>query len=208
MGRLYDITLPVDAALACWPGDTPYSFELGWKRSEGAPVNVGTARLSVHTGTHADAPFHFDDAAPGIGELPLDAFLGPARVVDVSGAERITREHLAGIDFAATPRLLFHTGAWPDRRRFPEQVPVMEPDLPSYLGKRGVLLVGVDVPSVDAIESEDLPNHRALTAAGITILESLYLQDTPEGEYELIALPLKLLGADGSPIRAVLRALS
>ena len=125
-------------------------------------------------------------------------------MVDLSGRETIRKGDLKGIDLRPTPRLLLRTGGWPDPSRFPERIPVMEPDLPAFLRQQGVVLVGLDVPSVDQIDSVELPVHHALSEAGIRILESLRLAGVPEGTYELVALPLRLGGADGSPVRAVL----
>lgn len=203
---LYDISLPLHRALAVWPGDTPFRFELTWKRTAGDSVNVGGVTMSVHTGTHVDAPFHFEDRAATVDALDLNVFIGPALVLDVSGHEVITREHLPAHRVAGAPRLLLRTGAWEDKTIFPERIPVLAGDVPEYLRACGVCLLGIDLPSVDAIESTDLPIHRSLAAAGIAILESLFLTDIPQGAYELIALPLNLAGADGSPVRAVLRA--
>lgn len=171
----------------------------------GAAVNVSAVMMSAHLGTHADAPYHFDDSAATIEAIPPDIYVGPAVVIDVTGREVIRRDDLLGIDLSRAPRVLFKTNAWTDHTRFPTQIPVLAPDVPVYLQARGVVLVGLDVPSVDPIDSEDLPNHHALAACGIHILESLRLEDVPPGEYELIALPLKIVGADGAPVRAVLR---
>ena len=113
---------------------------------------------------------------------------------------------LSSIDLSDCPRVLFRTGGWPDTTRFPETIPVMEPDLPDWLADRGVRLIGVDLPSVDPLDSKTLDNHHALGRRGITIVEGLWLDDVPDGRYELIALPLKIIGADGSPLRAVLRS--
>jgi arylformamidase len=180
--RLYDLSRPLTATTACWPGDVPFSFRLGWRIRDGASVNVGAVETSVHTATHCDAPYHYDDAGPTVARLPLETFLGPTWIVDVRGCDR-WRDRLVDLEFADTPRVLFHTGGWPDTTRFPDRVPVMEPDLPDWLGDRGVLLVGVD----------------------LVIVEGLWLEEVPGGRYELIALPLKIDGADGSPLRAVVR---
>jgi arylformamidase len=204
--KIYDVSLPLHDGLACWPGDTPYRFQWSWKRSDGASVNVGQASLSVHAGTHADAPYHFDDNGATIDVLPLTAYVGPARVIDARGQSVIRRAELARFDLTAMSRVLLRTDAWTDHTRFPESIPTIAADVPDWLGKFGVVLLGVDVPSVDAIDSKDLANHHALGHHGIAILESLYLNDVPEGVYELIALPLRLAGADGAPVRAILRA--
>jgi arylformamidase len=175
------------------------------RKSEGASVNVGCVSLSVHTGTHTDAPYHFTDDGKTVEALDLAAYVGPARVVDVRGRPLIRVEDLSWADFAHRPRLLLRTDAWTTYDRFPEQIPVLDADVPAWLAARGVVLVGVDVPSVDALDSKDLPIHHALGAHGIAILENLRLVEVPPGPYELIALPLKLAGADGAPVRAVLR---
>lgn len=201
--NVIDITHPVDEHLASWPGDEPYAFRFQTRLAEGDTVNLGAITFSLHTGTHADAPFHFREGAATIGEIDPSVFIGPARVVDVRGRNPIRRADLEGLDLE--PRILFRTDAWLDSTRFPESVPVMEPELPDWLRERGVVLVGVDVPSVDALDSPDLPIHHALGRCDIQILESLRLVEVPAGPYELIALPLKLLGADGSPVRAILR---
>lgn len=200
-----DITIPVRESLAVWPGDAPYSFALGWKMSEGDSVNVGAVTMSVHTGTHADAPFHFDECGASVDALDPAVFVGPALVLDAAGWDVIPRSVFSDVDGTRTPRVLLKTGAWTDHTRFPDAVPVIAPDVPPLLAERGVVLLGVDVPSVDAIDSKSLPNHHALGGAGIAILESLDLRAVPPGVYELIALPLRLVGADGSPVRAVLR---
>jgi arylformamidase len=204
--KIYDVSLHLHDGLASWPGDAPYRFHWSWERSKGASVNVGQASLSVHAGTHADAPYHFDDNGATIEAVPLTAYLGPACVIDVRGQTIIQRETLTKFDPNLTPRLLLRTEVWTDHSRFPESIPIIAPDVPDWLGKCGVVLLGVDVPSVDAIDSKDLVNHHALGRHGIAILESLFLKDVPEGIYELIALPLRLTGADGAPVRAILRA--
>lgn len=204
---LYDITTPITPDLAEWPGDTPYRYEWVAKLSEGASVNLGTVTLSVHLGTHMDAPFHYSDEGKTVEQIDPGVFIGPALVVDVRGRALITVSDLAGIDLTGTPRILFKTDAWQERSRFPETIPLLDAELPEYLHSQGVILVGMDVPSLDHLDSKDLPIHHALGCAGITILESLLLSYVPPGRYELVALPLKLVGADGSPVRAILRTL-
>lgn len=203
--KLFDITHPMTREIAHWPGDVPYEFRLGWKMADGASVNVGNITTSVHSGTHADAPFHFQSDGRTIDQLDPAVFIGPALVVDVSGREVIRRQDLPAGDFRATPRLLLKTGGWVDTTRFPERIPVLESGLPTSLAERGVILIGVDLPSVDQIDSKDLPIHHELGRCGVQILENLALKDVPPGRFELIALPLSLVGADGAPVRAVLR---
>ena len=202
---LYDITLPVSTHLAVWPGDAPYQFGLNWKMGEnGSPVNVGMITLSVHTGTHADAPFHFQATGKGAGEMDLAPFLGKAVVVEASDRRVIGWDVFQNVDFSQTSRILIKTGAWPDAARFPDFVPTLAHDVPACLAEQGVVLLGVDVPSVDDLDSKTLPLHHALDASHIAVLESLDLRAVPPGVYYLSALPLRLMGADGSPVRAVL----
>ncbi len=203
--RIIDITSPMDATLAGWPGDTPYRFNLAWSRASGAGVNVGRIEMSLHTGTHVDAPFHFDDSGTTVDQLDLSPFLGPSRVVDVRGVASIQVGDLAGFDFSRSPRVLFRTDGWVDRTKFPDSIPVLGNEVPAYLEQQGVVLAGFDLPSVDAIDSKTLPIHHALASFGIAILEGLDLTRVEAGEYELIALPLRLAGADGAPVRAILR---
>ncbi len=202
---LYDITLPIQDGLAAWPGDVPYSYELGWKIGHNeSPVNVGVVNMSTHTGTHADAPFHFSDDGAGIGETDLFPYIGRAVVIDTQNHDVIPWELFADVDFSQSPRVLLKTGGWPDPMRFPDEIPVLAPDVPARLAERGVVLFGVDVPSVDRVHSKTLPTHHALFYAGIAILESLDLREVPPGTYHLTALPLKLMKADGAPVRAIL----
>ena len=203
---LIDITLPMSNALASWPGDTPCDFRLAWQMSEGASVNVGSLTTSVHSGTHADAPFHFQPDGRTIDQLDLTPFVGPAVVVDVRGRDVIRLEDFpAQVDFRATPRVLLKTDAWLDITQFPKSIPVLAPGVATALRARGVTLIGVDVPSVDVLDSKDLPVHHEIGRCGIYILENLNLRDAAPGTYELIALPLKVVGADAAPVRAVLR---
>ncbi len=202
---IHDITLTLCDALPCWPGDTPFQFALAWSKAEGATVNVGQVSTSIHIGTHVDAPFHFDIDGATVDALDLEPFIGPALVVDVRGRPIIRIEDLEPFDLSTTPRLLLRTDGWLDHSRFPESIPVLDRNVPAYLNEQGVILLGLDVPSVDQIDSTDLPNHRSLGSFGISILESVDLTRVEPGVYELIALPLKIGGGDGSPVRAILR---
>lgn len=209
---LFDISRPLSTALAPWPGDTPFVHRLTWRIADGAACNVGAVSMGTHNGTHADAPFHYlADGAP-IDQLDPALFVGPAVVADVTTAGwTITREALADaaplLANGGVPRLLLKTGAWPDSARFPARLPLLAPDVPAWLAAQGVRLLGLDVPSVDAIDSKDLPIHHALARAGVLILESLDLTGITAGRYELIALPLRIVDGDASPVRAVLRPL-
>ena len=211
--KIHDITRPLQDSLAPWPGDTGFSFRQNWQMAAGAPVNVGAITMGVHNGTHADAPRHFLPDGATAETLPLDVLVGPAFVLDLSArgdlCAPITREDLApAIAGRMTLRLLLKTGASPDPDRFPSNIPVLAPGVAAWLGEHGVRLLGVDLPSVDAIDSKDLPNHHALAAADIVILENLDLRAVPPGRYELAALPLPIIGGDAAPVRAILREIS
>ena len=205
--KLIDISRPIYTGMPHWPGDTAAEFQLVATIPHGAAVNVGRLALSIHTGTHGDAPFHYNEAGAKIDEVPVGTYVGPARVVDIRGHATVTTALLAALDFSTTPRVLFKSDSWPDPAIFPPDWPLLAIDVPSWLGARGVKLIGLDVPSVDHRDSKDLPLHHACDAAGLVILENLDLRAVVPGVYELIALPLKIRGGDGSPIRAVLRTL-
>ena len=204
---LYDISPTIRPEIPVWPGDTPFEARLTWSIAAGASVNVAAVSTTLHLGAHADAPFHTEPRGEGVGDLPLERYLGPCRVVKVPAAPLIEPRHVEGIDLASPRRLLFRSDSVRDRRGFPERFTALSPELAALLGERGVLLVGMDTPSVDPFESKDLAAHHALARGGVAILESLLLDGVPEGTYELIALPLKLAGLDASPVRAVLRTL-
>jgi arylformamidase len=201
--EIIDISLPLETKLAVWPGDTEFDYRLTWKRSAGATVNVGAFRMSTHGGTHVDAPFHFADGGQKIDELPLATFIGKAMVIHVRGQQTVSRRDLSR-DLQGATRLLIRTDAWGDAHSFPESIPVIELDVPDWLGSQGIVLLGIDLPSVDALDSKELPVHHALARNQVTILESLNLKDVEEGAYELITFPLKIVGADAAPVRAVL----
>lgn len=204
--KLIDISRPIAPGMPVWPGDAATAFAFRLTLAQGEPVNVGHLQMSVHAGTHADAPYHYNDAGAKMDEVPPETYVGPARVVDVRGQRLITPALLADHDFAGTPRVLFKSDYWTDPAVFPPAGwPELAGETPAWLAARGVKLVGLDVPSVDHLHSKDLPVHHALDRAGIVILESLDLSAVPPGVYELIALPLRLRGGDGAPVRAVLR---
>jgi arylformamidase len=210
--QIFDISHALSNGLAPWPGDTPFHFELKWKMAEGATVNVGALQMGVHNGTHADAPFHFEEGAETIEQLPLETYLGDAVVVDLTKqceGNRMEQISVAALDscsdaLAAAPRLLLKTGVWNDSKIFPDSIPVIAPDVPEWLRARKVKLLGLDLPSVDPIEAKELVNHHALAAARIAIVESLDLSGIEAGIYHFSALPLRISGGDAGPVRAVL----
>lgn len=187
-----------------WPGDTPFQFQISWSKEQSGSVNVGQITTSTHIGTHIDAPFHFDNAGLKVHELPLENYFLDAVVVDVSGNSEVSREILRNVQVGPAKAVLFKTNAWKNRSEFPEEIPLFNVDVVEWMIENNLVLFGVDLPSVDAITSKELPMHHALGEAGRYILEGIVLDDIQEGIYKLIALPLKIEGADGSPVRAVL----
>ncbi|KQL48554.1 kynurenine formamidase [Brevibacillus choshinensis] len=207
MKRLIDISQRLDNHVAGWPGDTPFSFSLAWNQAQSGSVNVGKIVMSIHTGTHIDAPFHFDDEGKRVIDLDLELYVGPARVIHIPATNSIGIDDVKNVNLEGVSRLLIRTGAWVNRQAFPQSIPFLEPELAVYLAQFGVRLIGLDLPSVDLLDSKELPAHHELTRLGIHILEGIVLEDVQPGDYELIALPLPLVEADGSPVRAVLREL-
>ncbi len=204
---LYDITHPLSGATCAWPGDTPFQSRLTVRIADGAPVNVSAITLSPHNGTHADAPFHYDDRGARMADVPLEPFIGPCRVVALEGRKSITAEDLRSLDLQGTERVLIRTGSCPDLTRFNHRFTYLEPEAVRYLAACGARLIGTDAHSVDPCDSKELPAHHVCREAGIFILENLNLATVAPGVYELIALPLKLADGDASPVRAVLRPL-
>jgi arylformamidase len=206
--KIYDISRTINPNLAVWPGDTPFSAEKVLAMSRGASVNLTTLTLSSHTGTHADAPYHFVNDGLTINQVPLAAYLGPATVVTVEReAGPLTPADFPNLEWSGLERLLVHSGAsHKPLAEFPTEFIYPSPELAAWLGQHGVVLFGSDAPSMDDMNSKSLPGHNALHQHGIAILEGLLLADIPDGRYELIALPLKIESGDGSPIRAILRA--
>jgi len=203
--RLYDISHPLSSATAFWPGDAPFTFQPTARLAEGASVNLSAISLSPHNGTHADAPYHYDDAGLTMDQVPLERYLGPARLVALEGREQVSEADLRALDLTGVERLLVRTGSCPDPTVFNEQFTFFDAGAVAYLSGLGVRLLGTDAHSVDAMTSKDLPAHNACRTGGILILENLNLSGVPTGDYELIALPLRIVAGDGSPVRAVLR---
>ncbi len=205
---IYDITPPVSHRLVVWPGDTPPSREVLCDMRRGDNITLSTLRATVHLGAHADAPSHYGLDAPAIDERSLDCYLGPCQVIRVAVArgQRFGTEVLS-VPISA-PRVLFATGTFPDWEHFNEDFAALNPELIERLHDQGVRLIGIDTPSVDLFDSKNLPSHQTFLRHDMAILEGLVLRDVPEGLYELIALPLRLVGFDASPVRAVLRSLS
>ena len=209
MSSVIDISQTLEAGIATWPGDTAFAPFWVMRLESGDSCNVGSVTMSLHTGTHADAPLHFlaDGATPA--KMELSPFIGTALVLDLTGVRTILPEHLSELAPGKTERILrvlFKTGT-ARADRFDGAFAHVSASAALVLADAGVLLVGIDTPSVDASDSKELNAHKVLAGAGIAILENLVLGHVEPGLYELIALPLKLEGMDASPVRAVLRTL-
>ncbi|ANU18891.1 arylformamidase [Planococcus plakortidis] len=200
---IIDISMALDSSTPEWPGDTPFSYRLSVTKEESGSVNIGELKSSTHIGTHIDAPFHYDENGLKTDELPLDVYLATAQVMDVSDQPQVQLENLDELAKGVSAVLL-KTDAWRDRTKFPEAWPVFDPAIAEWMKGQGVRLLGVDVPSVDPETSKELPMHHAMNRNQRFILEGIVLDDVAPGVYELAALPLKIRGGEGSPVRAVL----
>ncbi|KNZ33034.1 MAG: kynurenine formamidase [Methylibium sp. NZG] len=207
MKRLWDISPPIDPDSPLFPGDTRYSQRWTATIGPGCPVNISAITLSPHTGAHADAPLHYGIGAATIGQVDLLPYLGPCRVIHaIDCGPLVEPRHLLHALDGVPPRVLVRTctaapTAWSDA------FSAYAPESIELLAGLGVLLVGIDSQSIDPADSKQLHSHHGLLRHGLRVLENLVLDDVPAGDYELIALPLKLMAADASPVRAVLRSL-
>lgn len=206
MPRLWDISPPVQEGAPVFPGDTPYRQQWAASIAPGCPVNVSTLTLSPHVGAHADAPLHYDPQGRAVGALDLAPYLGHCRVIHaIARGPLVTWEHLAHAVEALPPRVLVRTYERAPVDRWDPQLAAFAPETVERLADAGVQLVGIDTASIDPADSKQLPSHQVIRRRGLRVLENLVLDAVPEGDYELIALPLKLMTADASPVRAVLR---
>jgi arylformamidase len=208
MPRLWDISPPVQEGAPVFPGDTPYRQHWAASIAPGCPVNVSTLTLSPHVGAHADAPLHYEEGGTPVGALALDAYLGPCRVIHaIDRGALVTWEHIAHALQDLPARVLVRTYQRAPVERWDPQLAAFAPETIERLADAGVRLVGIDTASIDPADSKSLESHQVIRRRGLRVLENLVLDDVPEGDYELIALPLKLMTADASPVRAVLREL-
>jgi arylformamidase len=215
VSKLYDISTTLHADTPPWPGDTPFSCNWPWLIAQGASVNVSAITTSPHVGTHADAPLHVRDGWPGAQELPLEAFHGRALVIDVSAEEgeidlgRLVSATGHPLETAVQRcgRVLLKSDRSIANGEFPESWPVLSEACVRLLLGYGLRLLGTDSPSVDLKDSRSLQVHHMVFSGNAAILENLDLRRVPAGEYELIAFPIKLLGTDAAPVRAVLRSI-
>jgi arylformamidase len=206
----YDISEPLSEQTAVFPGDTPFSREWVMRMEEGRSCNVSTITMSAHCGTHTDSPLHYRNDDTDIASVDLGIYMGRCRVLAVSGegdpslvpVSALGPEALEGVD-----RLLLRTSEKHDYRVFDRHFTALGPEAARAVVAAGLRLVGIDTPSMDYPESKELEAHRILRAGNVALVENLDLSGVPEGDYELIALPLRILGSDSSPVRAILREL-
>ena len=206
--RLWDISPPVHAGSPVFPGDTEYRQTWSATLGPGCPVNVSAITLSPHVGAHADAPLHYSPDGPAAGALDLEPYLGRCRVIHaIARGPLLHWDHLAHALHELPPRVLLRCYQRMPQDRFDPDLPAFAPETVERLADAGVRLIGIDSASIDPAASKALPSHQVIRRRGLRVLENLLLDEVPEGDYELIALPLKLSTADASPVRAVLREL-
>jgi arylformamidase len=204
MSGIIDISPVVSERTAVWPGDVAFRRAVSLSIDRGDNIDLSSIQTTVHVGAHADAPSHFAKGGAPIGERPLDLYYGPCQVViaSVGRGERIRPEHLT--DEVTEPRVLLRTDTFPDPDEFTTDFAALSPELVDHLAARGVRLVGIDTPSVDLFADRELIAHRAIARHDMANLECLALAHVVPGRYTLVALPLRLAGADASPVRAAL----
>ncbi len=205
--KLIDVTVPLDAKLPTYPGNTPFSLEAIKRIAGGGSSNVSSLHLSAHCGTHVDAPRHFLDNGAGTEALPLELLVGRTRVIELQTRKGITAEDLGAFDLAEDIRLLIKTPnsrLWGSPEFHADYVGIAESGA-KHLVERGVKLVGVDYLSVEVFKTPGAPAHHVLLGAGTIIIEGLNLRDVEPGVYDLLCLPLCIVGSDGAPARVVLR---
>ena len=205
---IIDISQPLSNAVKGFPVDTQYSETFVARIGSGAPVNVSKITFSTHCGTHADAPFHYHNQGERIGDMSLEPFIGPARLIDArANSPFVMPENIKSQLQGTPPRVLLRLHDSLDPKQWNPDFRALSPSVISLLNDHGVKLIGVDTPSIDPETSKDLPAHMAVNRFDMRILENLMLSHVKPGDYELIALPLKFENLDGSPVRAILRPL-
>jgi arylformamidase len=201
----YDISQTLGEGIAVWPGDQEYRFGWTMRIADGEISNVSALTIGTHTGTHIDAPLHLFDSGTDVATIPINSCMGRARVFSLASETRITVADLRFLDWQGVERVLFKTRSCiAARSQFDPAFVSIDESAADFLVKNKVVLVGTDAPSVDPFESRDLSSHKILLGGGVVILEGARLGEVPEGDYQLICLPLKLSGLDGSPVRAIL----
>lgn len=209
MSRIWDISQPLHAAVPVWPGEPAFALHSHAVIGDGCPVNVGGMFTPLHAGTHGDAPLHYANDGASSADCDLDAYIGPCVLLDVRHARG--RVEIADLDWDAiegATRVLMRTYVQFPHQQWDSDFTAIASDVIARLGAMGVRLIGTDAASLDPEQSKTLDAHQAVKAADMRILEGLVLDDVPPGRYELVALPLRIVGADASPVRAILREIA
>jgi arylformamidase len=204
---IIDISTPIEEQTAVWPGDVSFRRKISLSMEAGDHIGLSSFESTVHIGAHSDAPSHIVHGGASMERVSLDAYIGECLVLEVRTKGLITVADVLQAKIEHWPeRVLFKTGSFPDWKQFNEDFAAFSPEVIEDLADKGVRLIGIDTPSIDPFESKDLPAHHALFGRQLANLEGLILDEVQPGRYELIALPLKLIGFDASPVRAVLRS--
>ena len=201
---MIDISRPLSETTAAWPGDNPLRVDWAMRNAKGDNVTLSCLTLSPHVGTHADAPAHYTGDGVGTETFDLDDFVGAVRVIDARGHDAVTPELLADFDATGCRRLLVRSLQAVRPEEFVSEFPPLSVPAAEALVASGLRLYGTDAPSVDPVDSSTMSAHRVLGAAGLPILENLDLSGVKPGDYDLLALPIRLVGAEAAPVRAVL----
>jgi arylformamidase len=203
--QILDITPTVNSRLAVFPGDVPFREAFSMETKNGDHLTLSSIQTTVHLGAHTDAPNHYASGGQAMDQRDLKYYMGPAQVIDVSKADgpRILTKDLKNIPIQAE-RVLFKTLSFPDPYKWNDDFKSLSAELIDYLFQNKVKLVGIDTPSIDPAQDKELESHQAVLRHDMAILEGIVLSDVAAGLYQLIALPLKLEGADASPVRAIL----
>jgi arylformamidase len=204
---LWDISPTISGALPVWPGDTRFEASTTWEIGAGCPVHVSRMTMTTHLGAHTDAPSHYDPAGLAIDAVGLAPYIGACRVIDCIGTPLVDVADIARFLDGVPPRVLLRTYASAPQRAWDPAFAAVSPAAIALLASKGVILIGTDSASLDPQDSKTLNAHHAVRAHSMAILEGVVLDEVPAGDYELIALPLKLAGMDASPVRAILRPL-
>ncbi len=209
MAKLIDISPPISKDIPVWPGDTSFSFESNWKLEGDCPVNVGFIKGSTHTGAHADAPWHYSNDGKTIDKVDLERYIGPCYVIEALSSHCVIEiEDIITEMPQSLKRVIFKTYQKAPLKTWDEDFTAISPEVINMLGRKGCFLVGIDTPSIDPQNSKTLDAHKAVLRNDMSILEGLVLDGVKAGLYEIIALPLRIVGGDASPVRAILRELT
>ncbi len=205
-----DVSVPLKTGMVNWPGDPTVNLERIMTIEAGDEANVTLMSMCAHTGTHMDAPLHYLDGGLPIDAIPPAATIGPARVIEIADTESIQLAEIESAELREGERVLFKThnstrdGRWD---HFLRDAVYIAPDAARFLGEVGIRTVGIDYLSVGSLGADSAEIHRVLLSAGIWVIEGLDLEGVEPGNYEMLCLPLRIVGGDGAPARCLLRAI-